>query len=215
MRISFPVAVLASLVVTGCARATRIESGGEVDLGTVPVDARALPSGTLIDARLNDQIGTKTSRVGDAFAATVEHAVVAQDGATVVPAGAIVQGHVTGLQSSTHAGQTAAIKIDFDHLRMHGQSYPLYAKVTATQLRTTGGDTRGETLKKAGVGAAAGAVLGAVLTGGDLDQVLLGGVLGAAAGTAISLGTGDVEAVLPAGTMLTLQATRTVALRQE
>jgi hypothetical protein len=52
-------------------------------------------------------------------------------------------------------------------------SNPIYAKVTATNLETRGGDTRNETLQKAGIGAAAGAVLGAILSGGDLDKILL------------------------------------------
>jgi hypothetical protein len=139
--------------------------------------------------------------------------VVAQNGATVVPSGARIHGRVTGLDNSDHAGEPAAIKVEFDRISMRGTSYPFNAKVTATNLQTRVGDTRSETLRKAGVGAAAGAVLGAVLSGGDLEKILLGGALGAAAGTVISLGGGDVEAVLPAGTRMTLQATQTVALR--
>ena len=56
-------------------------------------------------------------------------------------------------------------------------------------------------------------MLGAIVSGGDLDKILLGGALGAAAGTVISLGMGDVEGVLPAGTTMQLQTTRTVALQ--
>jgi len=213
MRTRILAATVAGLVLVGCARQTRIESGGDVDLSVTPVDARSLPSGTTIDARLDREIGTKVSKVGDEFTATVTNAVVAQNGATVVPAGAKIHGRVTALDNSDHVGEPAAIKVEFDRLSMHGNSYPFNAKVTATNLETRGGDTRQETLKKAGVGAAAGAVLGAVLSGGDLDKILLGGALGAAAGTVISLGVGDVEAVLPAGTRMTLQTTRTVALR--
>jgi hypothetical protein len=42
----------------------------------------------------------------------------------------------------------------------------------------------------------------------------LGGLLGAAGGTAISLGAGDVQAVLPSGTGMTIQSTQQVALVQ-
>jgi hypothetical protein len=120
---------------------------------------------------------------------------------------------VTGLDNSERVGDPAVIKIDFDELTMNGQDHEFNAKVTATNVQRRGGDTAEETLKKAGVGAAAGAVFGAILTGGDLDKILLGGALGAAAGTAISLGTGETEAVLPAGTEMKLQTTRVVALR--
>ena len=39
-----------------------------------------------IDVRLDQEIGTKSSKVGDSFSATVVNAVVAQNGATAVPA---------------------------------------------------------------------------------------------------------------------------------
>jgi hypothetical protein len=172
-----------------------------------------LPSGTTLDVRLDQEIGTTVSKVGDTFSGTVESGIVATNGQTVVPAGSKVYGRVTGLDNSDHAGEPAAIKVDFERIEIHGQSHPLSAKVTATNLQTRGGDTRNETLRKAGIGAAAGAVLGAVLSGGELSKILIGGALGAAAGTAISLGVGDVEGVLPAGTKMTLQTTSTVALR--
>lgn len=202
----------ATVVVAGCARRTTIESTGDVALSTTPVDARALPSGSTFDVRLDQEIGTKSSKVGDTFTATVENAVVATNGETVVPAGSRVYGKITGLDNSDHAGEQAAIRVDFESIVVRGRSYPFEARVTATNLQTRGADSRSETLKKAGVGAAAGAVLGAVLSGGDLDKILLGGVLGAAAGTVISLGAGDVEGVLPAGTRMTLRSTQNVAL---
>jgi hypothetical protein len=206
-------AIIAGVMLTACARQTQVESGGDVAVSPVPVNARTLPSGTTVEARLDREIGTKNSRVGDRFTATVDNAVVAQNGATVVPAGAKLYGKVTGLHTSQRAGDQAAIRVDFERLEFNGQSHPFEAKVTATAVETRGQDTRSETLKKAGIGAAAGAVLGGILSGGELDKILIGGALGAAAGTVISLGTGDVEGVLPAGTRMTLQTTRTVALR--
>jgi hypothetical protein len=190
-----------------------VESTGDVALNTTPVDSRVLPSGTTLTVRLDNEIGTKVSKVGDSFSATVENAITAANGETVVPAGAKVYGKVTGLDNSDHAGEPAAIKVDFERIDVNGRTHPLSAKVTATNLQTRGGDSRNETLRKAGVGAAAGAVLGAVLSGGDLQKILIGGALGAAAGTVISLGVGDVEGVLPAGTRMTLQTTQSVALR--
>jgi hypothetical protein len=213
MHRAIPAALVAGVLLIGCARQSRVESGGEVDLSATPVDARTLPSGTSVEVTLDQEIGTKVSKVGDTFTATVANAIVAQNGATVVPAGAKVYGKVTGVDNSDRVGDAAVIKVDFERIAVAGQDHPFNAKVTATNLQTRGGDTRNETLKKAGIGAAAGAVLGAVLSGGDLDKILLGGALGAAAGTAISLGMGDTEAVLPAGTRMTLQTTQMVTLR--
>jgi hypothetical protein len=205
--------LVVGLLFAGCARQASVESTGDVAISASPTDARSLPSGTTIDVRLDQEIGTKSSKVGDTFTATVQNAVMASNGATAVPAGSKVHGKVTGLDNSDRVGDQAAIRIDFERIVVNGTSSPFYAKVAATNLDTRGADTRNETLRKAGIGAAAGAVLGAVVSGGDLDKILLGGVLGAAAGTVISLGMGDVEGVLPAGTTMQLQTTRTVALQ--
>lgn len=205
--------LVAGLLLAGCARQATLESTGDVAISASPTDARSLPSGTSLEIKLDQEIGTKSNKVGDSFTATVTTAVVAQNGVTAVPVGSKVYGKITGLDNSERAGDPAAIRVDFERIEVQGQSHPLYAKVTATNLETRGADTRDETIRKAGVGAAAGAVLGAIVSGGDLDKILLGGVLGAAAGTVISLGMGDVEGVLPAGTTMTLQTTRTVGLR--
>ena len=205
--------LVVGVLLTGCARQGTIESAGDVAVSATAVDTRSLPSGTNLDIRLDQEIGTKSSKVGDSFSATVTNAVMAQNGATVVPAGSKVYGRVTGLDNSDRVGDAAAIKVDFERIEVGGTSHPFAAKVTATNLETRGADTRSETLKKAGIGAAAGAVLGGILSGGDLDKILIGGAIGAAAGTVISLGMGDVEGVLPAGTNMKLQTTRVVALR--
>ena len=205
--------LMAALLLAACARQASVESTGDVAISANPADSRSIPSGTTLEVTLDNEIGTKSSKVGDTFSATVTNAVVATNGATAVPTGSRIYGKVTGLDNSDRVGEPAAIKVDFERIVVNGVSRPFYAKVTATNLATRGADSRDDTIRKAGVGAAAGAILGGILSGGDLDKILLGGALGAAAGTVISLGMGDVEGVLPAGTTMQLTTTRTVALR--
>ncbi|HET7583870.1 MAG TPA: YMGG-like glycine zipper-containing protein [Gemmatimonadaceae bacterium] len=208
-----PTLLVALVAAAACTRSGTVETAPPAEPAQAPATAGSLPEGTALRVRLDDQLGTKSNRVGDEFTATVVDPVVAQNGETVVPTGAKVHGSVTGLHESSRAGDPAVIKLDFNRLTVNGNSYSFDAAVEATKLKTEGGDTRDETLKKAGIGAAAGAVLGAVLGDADLKSILVGGALGAAAGTAISLGTGDVQGVLPAGTELSLRSTQTVALR--
>ena len=209
---TFSVLALAALGATGaCARTTTVESTGEVATAT-PVTANSLPTGAVVTVTLDQAVGTKTSKVGDTFSATVVDAIVASNGQTVVPAGSKVYGKVTGLQDSDNVGQKAAIRLDFERININGVERPFEANITQTNLQTQKEETRDETLKKAGIGAAAGAVLGAVIGGGDISKILGGAAIGAAAGTVISLGGGDVEAVLPAGSRMTLQTTQQVTL---
>ena len=108
----FAVAIVAALAATACSRATTVESSGDVAAAT-PVNANSLPTGSVINVALDQQVGTKASKVGDTFSATVVDPVVASNGQTVVPAGTKVYGKVTGLQDSNNAGQKAAIRLDF------------------------------------------------------------------------------------------------------
>jgi hypothetical protein len=215
MRYNIPVALLAALSLGACAsKGGTVQSGGDVDLSATPVNAATLPAGSNLTITLDQAIGTKTSRVGDTFSGTVAEAISAENGQTVVPAGSKVYGKVTALKQADNATQTAAIRLNFERLEVNGRSHPFDAKITATNLKTERDRTRNETLKSAGVGAAAGAVLGAILSEGDLGKAALGALLGGVAGTAISLGTGDTQAVLPAGSEMRLQTTRVVALRR-
>jgi hypothetical protein len=212
MRKTFSTLVAIAALTTGaCARSTTVESAGEVVPATA-VNANSLPTGSVVTVTLDQAVGTKTSKVGDTFSATVVDAIVAANGQTVVPAGSKVYGKVTGLQDSDNVGQKAAIRLDFERINVNGVERPFEANITATNLQMEKEETRNETLKKAGIGAAAGAVLGAVIGGGDISKILGGAAIGAAAGTVISLGGGDVEAVLPAGSKMTLQTTQQVAL---
>jgi hypothetical protein len=97
-----------------------------------------------------------------------------------------------------------------DRLEAGGQSYDFSADILETGVETDrDDDIIGE---ETAIGAGAGAALGLILEG-DLLGTLIGGALGAGAGTAVSLGTGDVDAVLPAGTGMTVQTAQRIDLR--
>ena len=134
--------------------------------------------------------------------------LVAQNGQVAVPEGAMVYGHITGLKDAPHAGDPSVIKVDFDRIVVNGRSRSFNASVTKVEPPSLSN----ETLKKAGIGAAAGAVLGAIVTGGEFGGIATGGAIGAAAGTVISLGT-DREPELPEGTRMTLRTQQAVTLR--
>ena len=202
-----------AVLAVACTQPARIETSASGDVApAVPASANTLPAGSTMTARLDQSLGTKSNKVGDQFTATTTQAVMAQNGQTVVPSGATVYGHVTGLHSPTVTGEQAVIRLDFDSIAISGRRYPFKASINSVAVagQTTGSTSA--TVKSAGVGAAAGAALGAVLSGGELDKIITGGLLGAAAGTVISLGRGDVEAVLPAGSTLTVRSTEAVAI---
>lgn len=209
------VPIVAAAALAGCSRAATVESTlpspSVQPAPATPATAAALPTGTMLTVRMNDAISTESSKVGDRFTATVTQPVVAQNGETAVPSGAVVTGTVTGLDDSDHPGDRALIRLSFDQLSFSGESHPLAADIASAQLNV--GDRTVEAKRGALTGAAAGAVAAAVLEGVDLADILKGGALGAGAGAVIGVLSGDVEARIPAGSPMTLQTTQTVSLR--
>jgi hypothetical protein len=196
-----------------CATGTTVTAGGEV-APVSPVNSNWLPAGTSMDARLNQSIGTSSSRSGDSFNATVVNPVYARDGSIAIPAGSILHGRITGVHNATVPGEQSVIRLAFEDLQMRGRTYPVTASVSNVALeRQPTGATTSSTVRGAVTGAAAGAVLGAVISGGELSKILTGGLLGAAAGTVISMGAGGTESVLPAGSIMSVRTNENVRIR--
>src|SRR5690606_38873683 len=153
-----------------------------------PVDASMLPANSLVTAELNHTLSTRTSRVGDRFTARVTETIRAQNGEIVIPEGAVINGTITGLAASEHAGDQALIRINFESMQVAGRALPSSAGVVDAEARLEG--ERRRAARGAVAGATTGAVLGAVIRGASLSNVLRGAAIGAGAGTVISLGLG-------------------------
>jgi hypothetical protein len=217
-RISAMAATLGTVcVLSGCGtmnRSTTVESAGDVATGSVitPTNNRTIPAGVRLTATLDQTLGTKASKAGDFFSATVTSALYASDGSVVVPAGAKIEGRVTALDDSDNAAEPALIRLAFDRIRMNGSSFPFDATIVQSNPVQTSEATSTERNKQIVIGGAVGAALGGLLSGGDLKKIVIGGALGAAAGSVVSLGT-EVNATLPAGSQMTVQATQTTTIR--
>lgn len=191
-----------------CATGTQVSAGGDVASAT-PTTAGYLPAGTTMNARFDQAIST-SNHEGDAFSATVTDNVYASNGSVAVPAGAMLRGHVTGVHSGNITDQNV-IRLNFESLDMNGRTYPFSGSVSNVTVKNGASSS---TVRDAATGAVAGAVLGAVLSGAELSKIVTGGLLGAAAGTVISLGTGDAShATIPAGSAVTVRANQGVQVR--
>ena len=207
------ITLAAALAAGACASGTRVESAGEIAPAT-PMNGAVLPAGTTMRVKLNESVGTMSSHEGDQFSATVTEAVRASNGVDAVPVGSMLFGRVTGLHQSAVPGEQAVIRLAFDSVRIRGASYPFDGAITDVNVQHEQMDpTKASVAKEAGVGAIAGAALGAIIGGAELSKIITGGLLGAAAGTVISLGTGSTQSVIPSGTRMSVRSTQTVRMR--
>src|ERR1043166_7814905 len=155
-------ALAAAVFLAACASATRrattVESGGEVsNASVIPANNRPIPVGAERTAPLDQTLGTKESKAGDPFSATVITALRAQDGSMVVPSGAKIEGRVTATDPSDNATKPALIRLAFDRIRFNGQSYPFSAAIIQSNPVQTGQPTAAERNKQIVIGGAVGA----------------------------------------------------------
>ena len=104
------------------------------------------------------------------------------------------------------------IRLDFNAIRFNGRSYPFAAAIVQSSPEKMSTSSSADQTKRIVIGGAVGAALGGLLSKGDPGKVVIGGVVGAALGSIVSLGT-EVNATLPAGSSMTVQATQTTVLR--
>jgi hypothetical protein len=171
---------------------------------TAPTAGGVVPAGSVVAVRLDEQLSTSSNEAGDAFTVTTTRPMLDDLGRVAVPAGSRLQGRVLAVDGADADGETSMLVLGFESVAVGGRTYSLSGTVVeAHPQRRKPTATRG-TAAKVGAGAAVGAILGQII-GKDTEATVIGAAAGAAAGTAIALGTRDVEAVLPAGSAMTIR----------
>ena len=177
-----------------------------------------VPAGTALMVRLETTLATFSNHVGDPFRGSLTQPVVV-DGKTLLPAGAVVEGRITKLVEPRRISGKPTIGILPEAVVMpSGERYYLDATLTDTnipgsdvnnegQFKGSGHDRR-DTIEQGG-GTAGGMLIGG-LVGGPVG-ILVGGAIGAGSTTGHWLSK-HRSATLPAGTQLTLELNRPLAM---
>jgi hypothetical protein len=166
--------------------------------------------GTDLKVRLNERISSKTVRVGDRFTADVIDPS-RYDGATVT-------GHISTVKRSGRVKGSTQIGFAFDSMTladgrrgtMHAQLRRIYDSESVSKVDEEGQAESGgrgkQTLKRSGIGAAAGAIVGGIVGGGK--GAAIGLIVGGAAGAGSVAVQGSKELRLEPGTEMLIRVTR-------
>jgi hypothetical protein len=187
-----------------------------------PGHANELPSGTEIDASLQNALSTKTSQVGDRFTAVVTQPVRDIDDRVVIPTGARINGQIT----ESEEGKTlpsvrgrGKLNLRFNSITMpNGTQTPISA--TLLSVNQSGGNgsvnsegeiesgTKASTAAKGvGVGAGIGTIAGLIF-GGPLKGLAIGAI----AGGGYILATKGKDVELPENTGLRIRLDQNMSL---
>ena len=170
---------------------------------------RTLAAGTLIEAAIADSINSRHDKPGKTVTAAVARDVKDRAGRVVIPAGSLVTMTVTELApAKSKSAADGKLALEVNSVNVRGRVYALDADVDPVAHELKGrGVTAGE-VEKVGVGTAVG-VLGGRIIGGNTKGAVIGGIVGAGAGTAVAVQTASRDVVVRPGTTvkITLRGT--------
>jgi len=180
----------------------------------------SVAAGKRIRVRMNEELTSKTARVGDRFTVTVREPVYSTSGAVVIPEGSELVGKVDAVTKAANKGKPGALDVSFIRVDLpNGTKRVISGSLTELNADDAKSDNegtaRGDKMKHRkviwyGGGAAGGAILGAAIGGGK--GALIGGLLGAGGGFLGERFTKGEEAKVESGTEFTVYLNRAVSL---
>jgi hypothetical protein len=196
-------------------RPRRNSSGASLRMTSAPVKASevrdkaptlTIPEGTAVSIRLVDSIDSDKNKAGDTFSATLETPLMAE-GLVGVPKNADVEGRIQELNSAGHFAGRSQLSLVLTKLSFNGKSYEIQ-----TDEFTQAGNSRGKrTAATVGGGAALGALIGGLTSGGK--GALIGAGAGAGAGTAVQAVTKGQQIHLPSESVLEFKLNAPLTVR--
>ncbi len=173
---------------------------------------RTLASGTRIGVWIQDSLSSRRDKAGETLTATVSADVEDGNGRVVIPAGSDVELMIGQLEPATNKSQAdGKITLSVTSVRVRGQVYQVSANLDPVLHHLQGrGVTTGEA-EKVGVGAAVGAVAGRLI-GKNTKGAVIGGAVGAGAGTAVAVHWASRDVVVTPGTPIAFALTRPLSV---
>jgi hypothetical protein len=168
-----------------------------------------IPNGTILTGILDNDIDAGVSQNNDRFRMIVQ--------APNEYRGAVIEGYLSGISRSGKISGRSQVTFNFERIKLsNGQTYDFAGflqSVTDENGKTVKVDTEGtargdsqtkETVKRGGIGAGLGAIIGAVIGGGQ--GAAIGAVIGGGAGAGSVVLQGKDDLKLRRGSSITVQS---------
>jgi len=170
-----------------------------------PID---VPAGTTITVRLASALGSKISKSGDGFQASVTKDVLV-DNNVAIPAGSAAAGTVTDAKPLGKIAGAAVLTLRLDVINLNGADQPVKAAHRTFTVQGKG--------KRTGIMAGGGAVIGGIVGAfkGKGKGAAAGATAGGAAGAGGSALTANKDIVLPTESALTFTLSQPLEIQPQ
>lgn len=200
--------LLAATCAAGCTQDRETARSDEPEKAKEPqFETVVIPAGTSIVASLDTGLSTAVNHTGDPFVATTNQPILVGT-RTVVPAGARIQGVLSGVQASGRTKGRAQMTLAYQQIvDPDGKAHAISARPLTVQAASK---THGD-VEKIAAGGVLGALIGGIAGGGK--GAAIGAGAGAGAGTILMLATKGDEVELGAGQRLLVQVTTPMSIQ--
>ena len=177
---------------------------------TTPSNVINVPAGTDLKIRLNDTLSSKENRVGDTFTATVMSPTRYEEGT--------LRGHISNIDKSGKIKGRTSMTLAFDSLALpngkrdglvRGYVTKVYGSDSGkadNEGNVESGSRTKQTVKRAGIGGVAGAIIGGIAGGGK--GAAIGLLIGGAGGAGSLAIKGSKELKIESGTEMLVHVTK-------
>jgi hypothetical protein len=173
-----------------------------------PPRSITLDAGTALKVRTTSTLSTKSHKVGDTFAASLEEPLV-QGTVVIAPKGSTVTGKVVESDPGGRVSGVAFMAVALDSVETaEGQTVSL----DTNSIRVEAQRTTGKDAAKVGIATGIGAAIGAIAGGGKGAGI--GAATGAGAGTGVVLATRGDAAEIASETVLDFQLAAPVTITE-
>ncbi len=166
-----------------------------------------LPVGTRIKLKLDAELSSRVSSVGDTFIASIAQPVVIRE-VIVLPAGTEVEGRVFEAKPASAGGRSGKLDLSFLTIRWSNELIRDIDGMLVTKLKAKPSSFPG--LLSIFGGAAVGAIFGGITR--SSRNILLGGGIGAGVGTAIAMRRKGNDVKIGKGVEFEIELKREVVL---
>lgn len=179
-----------------------------------------VPANERIRVRLEQELSSKTARVGDTFETRTVEPVYSTNGVVVIPEGSRIIGRVDAVTPARKGGKPGSIDVSFTSVRLpNGTSRSLNGSLTDLEgddaRSNNEGTATGDKMKHRkiifyGGGAGGGAILGAAVGGGK--GALIGAIIGGIGGAIAENQTKGGDAIVKSGTEFGVVLNQSISL---
>ncbi len=166
-----------------------------------------LSAGTVIQARMDNEINSKVSGVDDTFTATIAEPVKIRE-TVVLPIGTVIEGRITRVKRAAGGGQNGILTVSFETMRFGSGEKRNIKGFLVKDIEAESSQTA-NLLTIAG-GTALGGIFGAVSK--SSNGTLIGAGIGAGAGTGIAFLRKGKEVGIKADEKFKIELTKDVTL---